>query len=105
MEQLVQTATESTDAGTQLIMECQVVMTKIIGAAGSAASADVEGGSRRNAEQEGIREGAEEEGTTNMYTDRVKRGIPTVHSTAIVRTETQKGKSGLLRLLDIAAKG
>ena len=105
MEQLVQTATESTDVGTQLIMECQEVMTKIIGAAGSAASADVEGGSQRNAEQEGIREGAEEEGMTNMYADRVKRGIPTAHSMAIARTETQKGKSGLLRLLEVAAKG
>ena len=104
-EQLVQAATESTDAGTQLIMDCQEVMTKIIGAAGSVASADVEGGSQRNAEQEGIREGAEEEGMTNTYADRVKRGIPTAHSMVIARTETQKRKIRLIKATGCSGEG
>ena len=52
----------------------------------------------------GTSKGVEEE-VKNTYMDRVKRGIPMIHSTAVVRTETQKIKIRLIKATSCSGKG
>ena len=85
-------------------MECQEMVSKLKEVAEGTATTVLEERAQVNKEQKG-RNTNTAEGMTKTYVDRVKRGIPSIHNTAIARVETQCRKIRLIKAMGMVGEG